>query len=79
MTNDDFIQKSAGTISNAAHGVKRAVSDGAKKVDEARRSDKADHIREVATHGFERIMKAILPGKGHRPRLIEGSTDESYD
>lgn len=77
MEHEEFIEKSKATLSGAAKETKRLVDSGIKKVDSARKSEKATHVREATTHGFEKIMKAILPGADKKTPLIEGTIHEA--
>lgn len=62
---------------------KKAATDAVNKVDEARKSEKAGKAREDIVHGFEKIMKAVLPGE-HKAkteeaahRLLDAGEDET--
>lgn len=61
---------------------KKIAKDAVGKIDEARKSEKAGKAREDIVHGFDKIMKAVLPGE-HKAktekaanRLVEPSDEE---
>lgn len=54
------------TFDEAFDKTKKAAIDAVNKVDEARKSEKAAKAREGIVRGFDRFMKAILPGEHQR-------------
>lgn len=59
---DEFVDKS-----------KKVVEDSVEKVDAARKSERAENIRETTVRGFDKVMKMVLPGSDKKPPQIEGS------
>lgn len=55
-----------------------AVSEGVKKVDDARHSERAGKVRTGMIGGFEKMMHAILPGENKAPKEI-GSAQQAVD
>lgn len=61
---------------------RNAVSEGAKKVDDARHSERAGKVRSDLVDGFEKMMHAILPGENKKPKEISSAqqqVDEAVD
>ncbi len=50
----------------------KAVKDGADKVDEARKSEKAAKVRDDIVGGFDKVMRALLPGE-HKKKAEEAA------
>ena len=64
---DEFLDKS-----------RKVVDDGTKKVHDARHSEKAGKFRHGVVDGFEKVMKAILPGESKNTPMI-GSAQQHVD
>ncbi len=52
MALDDFAEKT-----------KKAIDEGASKIDKARKSPKATEVRETVVQGVDKFLTMLLPGK----------------
>lgn len=69
-------------FNEAVEKSKQTMKEGIDKVEDVRRSEKAEHVRDNVVDGFAKVMKVILPGsdKGKKDKaaqlIVEASVIE---